>query len=311
MPEQACSDDATGLYVQAHHFDNFEEFDQSVQGWATRFRQVDRGVPEVAFRHRMTAQINALDLTFSHGTFATGAAPRGQRTFGIPGGNQGCTWCEKDVNSLQILRFDAHEEFHSYTPSGFVARTLSIDETLLACVAEALGHSDFLARLNRSPDILTIKPRAMRRFWAVYDGRLSSTKQLQQIVEELVMLTEPACHGPSRVFPGNTARHVGKALEYITANARDAVTVADVCRATNTNYRTLDRAFLKHLGHGPKDSIMASRLSGVRTALREADPSMQVGDIAREWGFWHMGDFARLYRAEYAELPSETLGSVG
>ena len=36
-----------------------------------------------------------------------------------------------------------------------------------------------------------------------------------------------------------------------------------------------------------------------------------VTDIANNWGFWHLGDFARNYRREFDELPSETLGGTG
>jgi AraC family ethanolamine operon transcriptional activator len=38
-----------------------------------------------------------------------------------------------------------------------------------------------------------------------------------------------------------------------------------------------------------------------------AAPESRVADIAIRWGFWHMGQFARDYRAMFGELPSETL----
>jgi len=32
-----------------------------------------------------------------------------------------------------------------------------------------------------------------------------------------------------------------------------------------------------------------------------------VGDIAARWGFYHLSSFARDYRGEFGELPSESL----
>ena len=35
-----------------------------------------------------------------------------------------------------------------------------------------------------------------------------------------------------------------------------------------------------------------------------------VADAANEWGFWHMGQFAKDYRRMFGELPSETLNGA-
>ncbi|MCK5375915.1 MAG: helix-turn-helix domain-containing protein, partial [Acidobacteria bacterium] len=32
-----------------------------------------------------------------------------------------------------------------------------------------------------------------------------------------------------------------------------------------------------------------------------------VTDVANNWGFWHMGQFAADYRKMFGELPSQTL----
>jgi transcriptional regulator GlxA family with amidase domain len=80
--------------------------------------------------------------------------------------------------------------------------------------------------------------------------------------------------------------------------------------------RTLERAFKEHFGIGPKAYLIRRRLSGARDALVRDDGPTAIVDVANEWGFWHMGQFAKdyralfgeLYRALFGELPSETLG---
>ncbi|UCD70375.1 MAG: helix-turn-helix domain-containing protein [Betaproteobacteria bacterium] len=34
---------------------------------------------------------------------------------------------------------------------------------------------------------------------------------------------------------------------------------------------------------------------------------MRVREAAAKWGFWHMGEFSRVYRRLYGESPSQTL----
>ena len=291
----------------SHEFDNFDEFNQSIRGWSTAFRQVDRGIATVMLRQRMTPLINALDVQFTHSTASVGTTQPGHRTFGIVGKDNGCTWCGHDVFSNQILRFDAHDEFFTFTPREFIGRTLSIDENLLSRVSETLKYHDLLDELDRSGDVLTLDPAAVRRFRRLYDKTLHCEKDLLEVVESLVVLIGENREEKSDSWQRNASRVVDQALDFITMHAREAITVADVCASLDVGYRRLDRAFKRQLGHGPKDSILACRLSGARAELRLAEASASVADIANAWGFWHLGDFARIYRREFGELPSESL----
>jgi AraC-like DNA-binding protein len=288
-------------------FDNFEEFNEGIRGWSTNFVQVDRGVASVKMRHRMTNDINALDLQFSHSTYSVGAPEAGRRVFGMVDRVPGCTWCGYDVTPNQILRFDLHEEFASCTPKGFVARTLSVDEKLIASVSERLGIPELVEFLDRSGDVLSADPVLMEGFRGIYDRPHYSGNDLVVTVQQFIGLIAGNCTAFKQSRRKITSRKVDEALLYIGENAHMAITVADVCEAIDVDYRSLDRAFKERLGHGPKDSILAVRLQGVRRALIDADVSSRIIDVAGSWGFWHMSDFARVYRNEFGELPSDTL----
>jgi AraC family ethanolamine operon transcriptional activator len=282
----------------SYEFNNFEEFNASIRGWSTEFRQIERGVATVKLRHRMTPLVNALDVDFTHSTASKGTTQPGHRTFGMVG---------HDVFPCQILRFDAHEDFFTFTPSAFVGRTLSIEENLLSEIAENLGFHEFLDVLDGSKDVLEFAPLAIRRFRSLYDRPMYRETDLIEVAEGIVILVGSSCDVYDEPWQRNSSQLLDKALEYIAANAYDAITVADVCKSLGVGYRRLDRAFKHHLGQGPKDSILACRLNGVRAELRASDPSRRVSDIANAWGFWHMGDFARIYRNDFGELPSTTL----
>ena len=41
----------------------------------------------------------------------------------------------------------------------------------------------------------------------------------------------------------------------------------------------------------------------------EGSSDTKILNIANDWGFWHMGQFAADYKSLFGELPSETLHS--
>ena len=96
-------------------------------------------------------------------------------------------------------------------------------------------------------------------------------------------------------------------MEFIEEQADCAPTIKDICRASGASYRTLNYAFLDRFGVAPKQYLQAVRLDGVRKDLRRDEPDVTVSNIANNWGFWHMGQFAADYKRQFGELPSETL----
>jgi len=96
-------------------------------------------------------------------------------------------------------------------------------------------------------------------------------------------------------------------LTYIAEFGDESLRVIDLCKVTGASVRTLHYAFLGHFGISPKTYLLTYRLNKVRNELRGADPSaIKIYDIANQWGFWHMGQFAADYRKLFGELPSET-----
>lgn len=59
---------------------------------------------------------------------------------------------------------------------------------------------------------------------------------------------------------------------------------------------------------GPEDTVFRLSPAHLHRHLWHSRPSqVRVTDIANDWGFWHMGQFAADYRELFGELPSQTL----
>ncbi len=85
-------------------------------------------------------------------------------------------------------------------------------------------------------------------------------------------------------------------------------TIQDLCKRLYVSQRTLRYAFQECLGVSPMAYLKTQRLKQVRHQLEASKPHQTtVTDIASQWGFWHMGQFAQDYRKLFGECPSETL----
>jgi len=101
---------------------------------------------------------------------------------------------------------------------------------------------------------------------------------------------------------------VRRALSFIDEHLDQPIGVEDVAAAARVSVRALQAAFRRNLDTSPAAAIRTARLAAVHADLVSATRGeASVAAIARRWGFAHLGRFAAEYRAQYGELPRETL----
>jgi AraC-like DNA-binding protein len=109
------------------------------------------------------------------------------------------------------------------------------------------------------------------------------------------------------------AEHAGSrslrlALVFIEEHAGEPITIADIAEAARLSPRGLQGLFRRSLNTTPAAELRRVRLNAVHRALTTSEPGTRtVEQIARHWGFAHLGRFAAAYRAEFGVLPSEAL----
>lgn len=105
-------------------------------------------------------------------------------------------------------------------------------------------------------------------------------------------------------------QRVNVAREFIDASLRtgQVPSIVDICAQTGASARTLQYAFREVMQLTPVAYLRILRLNKVRSALRAATTTdATVTRIATDWGFFHLGEFARDYLHLFGEYPSETL----
>ncbi|MFF3347098.1 AraC family transcriptional regulator [Streptomyces sp. NPDC002779] len=111
--------------------------------------------------------------------------------------------------------------------------------------------------------------------------------------------------GPPPPMRPATVKRVMDAVQERPAEPYDAARLAAIAQVS---VRTLQEAFRKHVGVSPMTYVSEVRLDRAHGQLRVCAPgSTTVAAVAYQWGFAHLGRFARRYRERFGESPSQTL----
>jgi AraC family ethanolamine operon transcriptional activator len=78
----------------------------------------------------------------------------------------------------------------------------------------------------------------------------------------------------------------------------------DLARQIGASVRTLQAASLSVVGISLHRYLRLKRLSRVWCQLSTGAPSVKAA--ALDNGFWHLGDFSRVYTQAFGEMPSQT-----
>ncbi|MBW7965334.1 helix-turn-helix transcriptional regulator [Bradyrhizobium sp. BR 10261] len=79
----------------------------------------------------------------------------------------------------------------------------------------------------------------------------------------------------------------------------------ELAQQIGTSVRTLQSASLSARGMSLHSYLRLKRLSEARLQLSTGAFSVKSAALAN--GFWHLGDFSRVYRSTFGEMPSQTL----
>ncbi|AVA24345.1 AraC family transcriptional regulator [Rhizobium sp. NXC24] len=103
-------------------------------------------------------------------------------------------------------------------------------------------------------------------------------------------------------------RQLRRALEFARAHIAMPITITDMAAAAGVSVRALQINFRRFLNVTPMAYLRQLRLDGARQDLLTATPSATVSEIARRWGFIHLGRFSQEYRTAFGVLPKYDLG---
>ncbi|MBX9641967.1 MAG: helix-turn-helix transcriptional regulator [Mycobacteriaceae bacterium] len=216
-----------------------------------------------------------------------------------------------------------HERFDILT--GLAARThcdvLSIDRQALGEVAT--GPKNAPVRLTGTAPVT---PEAKRHLVRVVDYVCRSVSDGLRVVQDpLISSTIQRClaAGMLDAFAStavldtsvedrrdSTPQLLRRAIAFIDDNAHTDISLADIANAIFVTPRGVQYMFRKHRDCTPTAYLRLRqvRLNHAHRELAAGNrDTTSVGDVARKWGFAHLGRFAAYYRQHYGQSPHVTL----
>ena len=225
-----------------------------------------------------------------------------------------------DYNSTYIIASDEPIHYRFQGNSNHI--TVAIDKQMLNAYAQKLVNGQQERELTLHPQLLWRTPEAasFRRYLVFISqelGRGGSLFHSSLIVTEMQntifsMLLSLCDHNylplEKQLEEACLPAYVRQAREYIDANLDQPVSLADITAAAGVHVTTLLKGFRQHYEISPIAYLKRQRLEAARRTLIAAEPlTASVTEVATQWGFFHLGRFARDYRQFFGELPSETL----
>lgn len=308
-------------------FSSFEELAAMVVAWDLDFRQISRSrcASDVI-------QIQVGETLFTHltcGCFSrhAGATPDDCYTIAVP--DQGCSefrYSKLPVSRPAMMITGPGHEFELLTRPGYAITTFSVPQPVIDRYFASGFDRSLNQLLNSSNGLVFVNPKAIVKVkeftrdlyrlvdtpgapQAQSDPDLTLESQLLSSIFDALLQGD----GDSRELNGKARRRVfTRALDYAKSNREFPLSVQDLAEAAQTTERTLERAFKQEFGIPPQKYLFGRRMSGAHRQLWQSEVTeTSVAAVANDWGFWHMGQFAKDYRRLFGELPSETLRRAG
>jgi len=305
------------------HFNNFELFAQTIQGWGLDFKQLDCGSFEAELHQFGNHDFLVTNATINRNVLQSLTYPEGMYTFGLTVSKTRPTIRHNELkrNSLAIFprgeRIDAvsHTDFHCYT---FMIANHIVEKHL-----EGLPfHIKLLLQRGGVIDSNLDKVQELRDALTELNDKVMTCPDFLE--SELFQMTTPGIM-LNHVFNILSAeeeqsphlphlKRIKKLQEierWLAKSIFNTPSVAGICNMFQINERTLRRMFKEYYGVTPKQYLLAIRLHDARKAIYQARGfDVSISDIANRFGFWHMGKFAMVYRRQFGELPSKTMMST-
>ena len=224
------------------------------------------------------------------------------------------------VPAIGLMRHSAAHSYHerSTGPTSWGVMSLPTEE--LADAGVAISGCDLMPPRDTLRVIPPAKAMAKLRRLHADAGILAGTAPgvahhpevsralKQSLIEAMISClrkTEPREEKWAQRSHETVMRRFRRVLD---DNPDSALYIPEICAAINVPDRTLRLCCQEHLGMGPKQYLMLRRMHLARRALQLADNSVTtITETATQFGFWHFGRFAGVYRSIFGESPSATL----
>lgn len=298
-------------------FDDFEEYSLVASEWELDFRLLSKNDFRASLKMASFPSL-VISRTRLYGKIEQiGLTPSGYRSIAIPiHNNRGLIWLNKLIEEETILVFPEDRTLDAVSHHLFDVYVLSIKEAYLYSLIDSLECDKSLKYFKGDEQHILVDDVFITEFGIKAEGFLSAvglnTLQYENKIHDLLsMLLLAMNHGPRSHFVMNPKRRdiaLKKAIEIINDEEEGLPSIPQLCQRVELSERSLQYAFQNKYQVTPIQYMKALRLHKVKRKLHAMKgENIRISDIAGEYHFWHMGDFAKDFQRQFGILPSQML----
>jgi AraC family transcriptional regulator, ethanolamine operon transcriptional activator len=295
-----------------------DEFLNALRGYHFGLLQLDRGPFAGEFIQTRLSGVLLTAAHFARAVVQSGEPPAVTITFAVRMSPTPALWQGQAFGPHELIMGVPGVEIDLVSQPDYCAATASFPPNLVEETAERLGWT--LPSRTSMSALVSIKYDQARALRAAFNklfheavrnpfDERSAAWAVNKLEDLLRLLLQSTFNHSLALEPANSserARALKAALTAIRDGPGDVISVGDLCRIAKASERTLHYAFTERFGMAPAHYMKVHRLNGARNDLCR-EPPMKVSDAANNWGFWHLGQFAKDYENLFGELPSDTL----
>ena len=302
-------------------FENLDlfAFNNLAKAWQVDFLKIEKGRFASTLFQVIDPEFQIGHVKFNLGVKQEGTSPPGVWTFAFVIGEP-TYWRNYVVQAESVIIYAPDSEINAVSSANFEVVVFSIPEKQLIKIANKSNLSGFLQKL-RDDELL----KSHGKEWGKIRKRLlkemkilTSAKNLSLLNEskhflknklsyQLVHLMSKLKKSTLKVSNKSRLKLLSEVERFMLNNMTEHIALKDIVDHVQRSERTLLYAFKKRFGISPMAYFKILKLNRVYHALREGIEEKPIAKLARESGFWHMGQFSKDYKKFYGELPSETI----
>lgn len=289
-------------------------FNSLAKEWNLDFLQLGSGKFEGALSQIIHNEYQLGYALFNTRIKQEGFSPPGVWTFAFVN-NTPIHWRNYAVEPNSIIIYAPGSKINAVSSAGFEVYTFSISVSRLNFLAMNHGYEAFVKSLEKK-ELLKSEPiewQNIRSQIAAYmHDALSQGKDIEISLSDfdaltisILQLMNESTLSSNMVSSKSRLEILQDAEEMMNTNS-EGIKIVEIAERLSVSERTLLYSFKKRYGIGPKQFMKILNLNRVYMQLRTEDAS--IGSIARQNGFWHLGQFDKDYKKLFAEVPTVTVG---
>ncbi|WP_343597344.1 helix-turn-helix domain-containing protein [Acinetobacter sp.] len=307
-------------FLSASKIQEVSHHTQLLKDWSLSYNQLTSGKFESYLNELNFEGIQLYEEKLTPSIFQRGTGKQDCLCLGMFSSlSEPAVWKGQNITGQEIIAVSHDEEIMLRTPQQSSFYALSIPFSFLS-----ENHNDDFSLLKSEVKILSDERLATAlhaQFCALFSTILNQPLSVamknsrKQIKSELTALGIRYLDGlhthhtqiKTSIKKANSV--VKLSLEALENSQDQILSVEDLCLLTHTSRRTLQNCFEQITGQSPALFLKHVRLNTVKNILVQSPEPVTISNVAMDWGFWHLSQFAVDYKRLFGESPSQTLMS--